>query len=112
MTKNLRISPLKLAILASALMVGGALMAGSAFAAAPAAGMAQDNMAVQTEGGISYLNGGIGAGEQEQMRRDAHKWPLRMTFSEGKAGAFVADAQVKITTGPARPCSRWMARVP
>ncbi|HEX7386323.1 MAG TPA: hypothetical protein VF285_03480 [Castellaniella sp.] len=95
MTRNLHISHLQLALLASALMLGGALISGSAFAATPA-GTAQDNMAVQTEAGVSYLNGGIGAGEQDQMHRDAHNWPLHMTFSEGKAGAFVADAHVKV----------------
>ena len=95
MTKNLHLSQLQLTMLASVLVLGGVLMTGSAFAAT-AAGTAQDDMAVQAQDGVSYLNGGIGAGEQEQMRRDAHSWPLHMTFSEGKNGDFVADAQVKI----------------
>jgi hypothetical protein len=95
MTKNLRVSHRHFAVLASALLLGGALATGSAFAAPPA-GTARDDLSVQVESGISYLNGGIGADEQDQMRRDAHRWPLRMTFSEGRAGAFVADARVRI----------------
>lgn len=95
-TCNLHASPLRLAILASALLLGGALATGTAFAAGTSAGTAHDDMATQTESGVSYLNGGIGAAQQSQMRRDAHAWPLRMTFSEGKDGAYVADAQVKV----------------
>jgi hypothetical protein len=64
---------------------------------AASAGGNQDVLSAQSVGGVSYLNGGIGEAEQDQMRRDAKGWPLHMTFSEGKAGAFVADAQVTIT---------------
>lgn len=94
-SQNLRVTPSRMAAILSALMLGGALVAAPVFAA-PMAGT-QDVLSVQSESGISYLNGGIGADEQAQMQRDARDWPLHMTFSEGKAGAFVADAQVKIT---------------
>ncbi|ARU30933.1 hypothetical protein CAP31_04055 [Sulfuriferula sp. AH1] len=45
----------------------------------------------------SYVNGGIGEGDQAMMRRIAKEFPLQMEFSEGKPGAFVADIPVTIT---------------
>lgn len=83
------------AALVSALMLGCAFVAAPVFAASAAVN--QDVLSAQSVDGVSYLNGGIGDAEQTQMRHDAHDWPLHMTFSEGRAGAFVADAQVTIT---------------
>lgn len=90
-----RFAQFRTAALASALVLGCAFAAAPVFAAS--AGGNQDVLSAQSVGGVSYLNGGIGEAEQDQMRRDAKGWPLHMTFSEGKAGAFVADAQVTIT---------------
>lgn len=94
-SQNMRMTPWRVAAVLSALMLGGVLAMPQAFSAPVAS--TQDVLSAQSESGISYLNGGIGADEQAQMRRDARDWPLHMTFSEGKDGAFVADAQVKIT---------------
>lgn len=92
---NPRFAPWRAAALVSALMLGGAFVASPVLAASSAD--SQDVLTVQSQSGVSYLNGGIGDDEQVQMRGDARKWPLRMTFSEGDAGAYVADAEVKIT---------------
>ena len=46
--------------------------------------------------GAVYLNGGIGQNEQKQMRKDAHNWPLRMTFSDKSNDEFVAGVGVKV----------------
>ena len=78
-SQNLRVVPLRTVALMSALLLGGALAAAPVFAA-PAAST-QDVLSVQSESGISYLNGGIGADEQAQMQRDARDWPLHMTFA-------------------------------
>lgn len=45
----------------------------------------------------SYVNGGIGAGEQAMMHRIAKEFPLRIIFSEGKNGAFITGIPVTIT---------------
>lgn len=94
-SQNPRFSQFRTAALVSALMLGCAFVSAPVFAASAAGN--QDVLSVQSADGVSYLNGGVGDAEQAQMRRDAHGWPLHMTFSEGKAGAFVADAQVTIT---------------
>lgn len=97
-TQNLCFARVRMMTLASALALGGILAMSPVFAATPAtASSSVDALAPQTAGGVSYLNGGVGADEQAQMRADAHQWPLRIEFSEGKSGAFVADAQLKVT---------------
>lgn len=83
---------------ASVLALGGALTGIPASAAttqpqAPAA----TTLAARSASGIQYLNGGIGAAEQQEMRQDAHNWPVRITFSQGPHGAFVADTDLKVT---------------
>ncbi len=45
----------------------------------------------------SYVNGGIGADDQAMMQRIAKEFPLRLEFSQGDKGAFVADVPVTIT---------------
>lgn len=46
--------------------------------------------------GAVYLNGGIGKIEQKQMRKDAHNWPLRMTFTDKSNDEFVAGVGVQV----------------
>lgn len=46
--------------------------------------------------GTVYLNGGIGKDEQARMHKDAHHWPLRMTFSDRSNNEFVAGVKLKI----------------
>lgn len=85
----------RLAALACALALGGVLVA----APVPASAADADVLTTQTAEGVPYLNGGIGAAEQAQMHRDARDWPLRLTFSEGKDGAFLADVRIRIVDG-------------
>ncbi|MBS0506278.1 MAG: hypothetical protein JSR53_02730 [Proteobacteria bacterium] len=46
--------------------------------------------------GTLYLNGGIGKDEQARMHKDAHNWPLRMTFSDRTDNEFVAGVHLKV----------------
>ena len=69
------------------------LMAGVTFSV-----HAQDELIiVEQVRATMYLNGGIGADEQQYMRKVAKDWPLRMIFSENKDNEFVADVDVLIT---------------
>ena len=52
---------------------------------------------VQTVTTSAYLNGGIGVDERATMRRVATEFALRMVFSEGKNGEFVADIPMVIS---------------
>lgn len=45
----------------------------------------------------SYVNGGIGEGDQAMMLRIAKEFPLRIELSEGKRGSFLADIPVTVT---------------
>lgn len=49
----------------------------------------------QTENGVTYLCGGIGKAEAAQMKRDAPKYNLMLTFAEN-TGAYLADVGVHI----------------
>ena len=75
------------------------LMAGVTFPA-----YAQDELIIIEEvRATMYLNGGIGADEQQYMRKIAKDWPLRMVFSENKDNEFVADVNVLITNTRGTP---------
>jgi hypothetical protein len=52
---------------------------------------------IQTVTTSVYVNGGIGADEQATMRRVAKDFPLRIVFSEGKDGEFLADIPMVIS---------------
>lgn len=52
---------------------------------------------VKTATAATYLNGGVGDEEQAAMRGRAHEFPLRMSFSEGKDGEYIADVSVIVT---------------
>jgi hypothetical protein len=88
-TLKSRHSHLRSAALQAALAITGLATTPAAWAAWPAHQTAP-------AAGDTYLNGGIGHDSQEIMRQEAHKWPLRMTFSEGTEGAFVAEVALKI----------------
>jgi hypothetical protein len=51
---------------------------------------------IQTVTTSAYLNGGIGVDEQVAMRRVVRDFPLRMSFSEGEDGEFLADIPMVI----------------
>jgi hypothetical protein len=66
-------------------------------AALPLAARAEEPVVVlETVQATTYVNGGIGDGEQARMRRVAAEFPLRMTFSVRKDGEFIADVPVQI----------------
>ncbi len=86
----------------------GATMALPSWAAGPAAAPAaqaksghpavveEDITMFELVPGTLYLNGGIGQDEQARMHKDAHSWPLRMTFSDRADNEFVAGVQLKV----------------
>ncbi|MBS0390017.1 MAG: hypothetical protein JSR23_02530, partial [Proteobacteria bacterium] len=97
------------AALALALGLGG-VMAIPAWAAGPAASpppasqtkanqpqvVEEDVTIFEMVPGTMYLNGGIGKDEQMRMHKDAHNWPLRMTFSDKSSNEFVAGVKLKV----------------
>ncbi len=46
--------------------------------------------------GTVYLNGGVGQNDEARMHKDAHNWPLRMTFSDKSSNEFVAGVKLKV----------------
>ena len=74
-----------LAVTAAALALGFSLPAASAPLPAP-----------RTEGGITYLTGGIGRDEAAAMKAEAKRYPLSIVLSEGRRDAYVAGARVTI----------------
>jgi hypothetical protein len=58
--------------------------------------MGRQETIIQTVTTSAYLNGGIGADEQATMRGFAKEFPLRVMFSEGKDGEFLADVPLVI----------------
>lgn len=82
-------------------MALGAALAQSAYAGGLAkaeqpAVVQEDVTVFELVPGTVYLNGGIGKDEQARMHKDAHHWPLRMTFSDRSNNEFVAGVKLKI----------------
>jgi hypothetical protein len=82
-------------------LIGQALVAAALLACGLSPARAQLVMGrqatiVQTVTTSAYLNGGIGADEQATMRSVAKEFPLRIMFSEGKDGEFLADIPLVI----------------
>lgn len=64
----------------------------------PAQAQAQDDLIVVEQArATTYLNGGVGADDEQLMRKVAKDWPLRMIFSERKDSEFVADVNLLVT---------------
>jgi hypothetical protein len=80
-----------------------ALIGAGLLVALPPAASAQDAIVSDTIAVTTYVNGGIGAGEQDLMHRVAREFPLRMTFSEKKDGEFLADVPVVIADARGNP---------
>ena len=77
--------------------IAGVLVAGAACWALAAPLTAAT---VQNAGGISYVNGGIGKEEADEMREHARHFPVQMTFvrrGEGNREEFVTDVRVRIS---------------
>jgi hypothetical protein len=51
---------------------------------------------VMTEGGISWMSGGVGRSEAAAMKQEAGHYPLSMVFSAGKHNEYLADVHVVI----------------
>jgi hypothetical protein len=51
--------------------------------------------AVRSENGFDYVCGGVGSTEAAQMKRDAARYKLMLTFAE-TGGAYLADVKVQI----------------
>ena len=67
-------------------------------AAASFPAQAQDELIiVEPAHATTFLNGGVGKGEEDYMHKMAKDWPLRMIFSERKDNEFVTDARVLVT---------------
>lgn len=66
-------------------MLGGAaaLLLGAAASAAPAATP-------------HYINGGVGREQAREMRHEAGRYDLRMTFSEGRHNAYASGVKLDI----------------
>ena len=98
------------AALLAVLGLGGALSvpawaAGPATAPAPATASAkaakapvvvEDVTLFDIVPGTVYLNGGVGQNNEARMHKDAHNWPLRMTFSDKSSNEFVAGVKLKV----------------
>jgi hypothetical protein len=70
--------------------------------AAPSDQSASVQLTPKTENGITYLCGGIGTAEAEQMKREAANYNLMLTFAENN-GAYVANVQVEIADARGKP---------
>jgi hypothetical protein len=90
-----RHSLLREALLGAALAVCGTLQAHAQLV------IGEQATVVRTVTTSTYLNGGIGADEQATMRRVAKEFPLRLVFSQGKDGAFLADIPIVISDSSA-----------
>jgi hypothetical protein len=64
---------------------------------------AQSSVVVKTYKDTNYLNGGVGEQEQTTIRRLGKDFPLRMIFSEGTDGEFIADVAVTISDARGNP---------
>ncbi|MEW6466269.1 MAG: hypothetical protein AB1434_10265 [Pseudomonadota bacterium] len=72
-------------------------------AAVPLANAQDELVVVEPMRVTTYLNGGIGADEEQMMRKAAKDWPLRMIFSERKDNEFVADVRLLVTNAKGAP---------
>jgi len=74
------------------------------FGAALSANAIGQVAAIPHEGGMEYLNGGIGKEQADLMRDKSAQFPVRMTFSEHMDGQdeFVADIHLRVTDGHGR----------
>lgn len=72
-------------------------------AAVPLAHAQDELIVVEPMRVTTYLNGGIGADEEQMMRKAAKDWPLRMIFSARKDNEFVADVRLLVTNAKGAP---------
>jgi len=53
----------------------------------------------RTVGNISYVSGGVGASEQEELERIKQEYNLRLLFAVSGSGSFLASVPLKIADG-------------
>jgi len=86
------------------------LLIAAGFASASA--LAQSGMPEpKTENGITYLCGGIGADEAEEMKQAASKYDLMLTFASTK-GAYLADVRIDIADARLNPVLKTICDAP
>ncbi|OZI76005.1 MULTISPECIES: carboxypeptidase-like regulatory domain-containing protein [Bordetella] len=79
--------------------MAAALAAGSlALAAGVAAAQTSSALpAVQQQGSVQYITGGVGIDESEAIKAASNRYPLALTFASREGGAYLASVQVTIT---------------
>lgn len=73
------------------LMSSSLLLPGIAFSAGAAIGLTP-----KTENGITYVSGGIGAGQEKAMQDMRKDYNLQLTFALKGTGDYLADLKVNI----------------
>ncbi|ASW03506.1 hypothetical protein [Paraburkholderia aromaticivorans] len=68
---------------------------------ASGAALAQSLPQPASQNGVSYITGGVGQDEVQAFRAAAPRYNLRMTFAS-KAGSYLSDVDVTITSGAGR----------
>lgn len=76
--------------------------------------LADDLPAVQQQGGIEYLSGGIGLEESTAIETESRKWPLTLLFSARRwqRTVYTSDAQVMLRDSQGKPLLRVQADGP
>lgn len=66
---------------------------------------ADDLPALQQQGGIEYLTGGIGLEESTAIEAESRKWPLTLLFSARRwqRSVYTSDAKVTLRDGHGKP---------
>ena len=78
------------------LPLAAVLLAGTVFAATGA------RAAERPEAIVPVLVGGITKDDEAAMQRQAHRWPMRLVFSERRDNEFVADVDLKVRDAKGR----------
>lgn len=73
------------------LLSSSLLFSGSCLADDTAAGMT-----AMTQNGISYVSGGIGEAQQQELKAMRKDYNLLLTFAIEKSGEYLADVKVRI----------------
>ncbi|EHP39824.1 hypothetical protein OR16_29759 [Cupriavidus basilensis OR16] len=89
MDNHLRHTPLRLALAGSIAIAALSLPSGPALAA--------DELVIRTMGPVSYVCGGIGADEQQQLAAQQKNFNMGVLFIQGERGEFLSDVAVKMT---------------
>jgi hypothetical protein len=50
----------------------------------------------RSEGGVTYISGGVGEDEREALAATANEYDLKIVFADTGSGAYLADVRVSI----------------